>query len=100
MKASKEKQDFWKEHLENWKASNISQRKYCEENRINKNTFHYWCQRIKKTGKENTSFIHLNISQDLDSTFEITVKEKYTIKLNNNYCSESLKKLIHTLESL
>ena len=99
MKASNEKQEFWKGHLENWKSSGISQRKYCEENGINKNTFNYWCKKIKKNRKES-SFIRLDITQDFVSTFEITIKSKYTIKLNNNYCSESLQNLIRTLESV
>jgi len=100
MQSSKEKQDFWKSHLKNWKSSGISLRKYCEENGINKNTFGYWIQRLKKMNKEESSFIRLNIPQDLVSNFEITIKNKYTIKLNNNYSSESHKKLIRILESV
>ena len=50
--------------------------------------------------KKESSFIRLNISKDFVSTFEITIKNKYRIKLNNNYCSESLQKLIRTLESV
>jgi len=100
MKASEEKQKFWKGHLESWKASGISRRKYCEVNGINTNTFGYWIQRFKKMNKKESSFIRLNISKDFVSTFEITIKNKYRIKLNNNYCSESLQKLIRTLESV
>ncbi len=100
MNASKEKQEFWKEHLESWKSSGISLRKYCELNGINKNTFGYWIQKLKKLNKKKSSFIRLNISQDFISTFEITIKDKYRIKLNNNYYSESLQKLIRTLEAV
>lgn len=100
MKASKGKQEFWKSHLENWKSSRISQKKYCEENGINRNTFGYWIQKLKKVNKKDSSFIRLNLKHDTTSAFEVTIKNKYKIKLNNNYSSESLKKLINTLESV
>lgn len=100
MKSSEEKKKFWQEHLDNWKSSGISRRKYCEENGINANTFGYWIQRIRKLGKTDSSFVCLNIGNNSDSTFEITIKNKYTIKVNNNYSSESLQKLIRTLEAV
>jgi len=100
MKASKEKQEFWKSHLKNWKSSGVSQRKYCEENGINTNTFGYWIQKLKQVNKRDSSFICLNLRHDNNATFEVTIKNKYKIKLNNNYSSESLKKLIQTLESV
>lgn len=100
MRAKNKGQEFWKEHLESWKFSGVSQRKYCEKNGINVNTFQYWCQKFKKIDTKDASFIRLNIKHDNNSTFEITIRNKYKIKLNNNYSSESLKKLIHTLEAV
>ncbi len=100
MKASKGKQEFWNGHFENWKYSGISQRKYCEENGINKNTFGYWIQKLKRVNKKDSSFIRINLKNENISAFKITIKNKYKIKLNNYYSSESLKKLIHTLESV
>lgn len=39
---------IWRKHLQDWKASGLSQAKFAEQNGINRWNFAYWKKRIQK----------------------------------------------------
>ena len=48
---SSEKQTFWKQHIEGWRSSGLSQKAYCESHCISVSNFGYWRKRFAKPGK-------------------------------------------------
>jgi len=47
-----EKESFWKNHIKQWEESNLPQRIYCSEAKINYGTFGYWRNRFSaESGK-------------------------------------------------
>jgi len=48
---SSEKQMFWKQHIDGWRASGKSQKAYCAECGISFSNFGYWRKRFAKPGK-------------------------------------------------
>ncbi|WP_444944608.1 IS66 family insertion sequence element accessory protein TnpA [Microbulbifer sp. ZKSA006] len=46
------KSDFWKEHVTQWKASDLSQAAYCQQHQLKLSTFTYWrSKQSKNTAK-------------------------------------------------
>ena len=42
------KQDYWKEQIQNWKISGLSQKQYCLDHSLALSTFCYWKRRLNK----------------------------------------------------
>ena len=40
------KAELWKQKIESWKASGLSQKKWCEENTVSLSTLRYWLDRV------------------------------------------------------
>lgn len=43
----KNKEEFWLAHVEAWKASAMSQKRYCGQHRLAVSTFQWWHKRLK-----------------------------------------------------
>ncbi len=45
---------YWKQHIEGWKSSGLSQRRYCEREGIAVSTLQWWCRRLRENGRAET----------------------------------------------
>ena len=50
MEAIMTKQEQWQHHINNWKASSLSQKEFCNQNDLKFYTFQYW---LRKTSPPN-----------------------------------------------
>lgn len=47
------KKEYWRKHIENWQAGNVSQKKYCQQENISFSNFSWWRARgLKDKAKE------------------------------------------------
>ncbi len=55
------KELFWQQHLENFKASGMSRKKYCLDNKLNYDRFSYWIKRLSlaATPPSSTATTHI-----------------------------------------
>ena len=49
------KHEFWRTHIEAWRQSGLSQRKYCDEAKINLHNFSWWYGKGLKTKPKSPS---------------------------------------------
>ena len=47
MSAHANKQQLWKERIEGWQSSGLSQREYCAREELSHSSFNWWRRRIK-----------------------------------------------------
>lgn len=47
---SKERQQFWRQHIETWQASGLSGAAFCKQYDLNYSQFNYWRKKLQ-TGK-------------------------------------------------
>ncbi len=76
-------QQFWRDHLSQWRESNLSQAAYCRHHRLNQNSFSYH-KRKQSTNLvpvEPSGFIHFPLPQ-ARPVFEPVV-EPLTLHLTN-----------------
>lgn len=45
---------YWTQHIEGWKSSGLSQRRYCEREGIAVSTLQWWCRRLRENGQAET----------------------------------------------
>lgn len=104
---SKSKQKYWQNHLTSWSESGLSQKHYCEQQLLALSTFCLWKNKLAEHS-EKTSFYPLAVSsvvapvEDIsNSGLRLVVgRNRYRVELEKDFSTESLKKLISTLESL
>lgn len=49
------KQRYWREHMEGWQASGLSQRGYCQREGLALSSFDHWRRRLKQLGATSAS---------------------------------------------
>jgi hypothetical protein len=60
---SQPKQAFWKDQIEQWQQSGLSQRAYCHNNHLQPHRFYYWRRRILAPRPE-VSFLPVALTDD------------------------------------
>jgi hypothetical protein len=66
------KQEYWNQHIEDWKESSLTQTQYCQEQELKLPTFQYW---KSKQNRMNLSTRLLPVS--LNSTIQSTTRSIY-----------------------
>lgn len=59
---TEEKSAYWRQHVESWKNSGLSQRDYCNQNALAFSSFGYWRNRLKTDGAVG-KLIPINVSR-------------------------------------
>ena len=83
-----------------WKASGLSQKAYCEQNKIRYYVFHYWYKRFREQQDvvEDDSFVPLNIKPSTfplsNSAIEILMPDGKRILFHEPVSADYLKALI------
>jgi|WetSurMetagenome_2_1015567.scaffolds.fasta_scaffold1293420_2 hypothetical protein len=106
-----EKAEYWKVHIDRWKESGKRQIDYCSENNLSRHRFTYWkCKGNKNSDHKEVSktrFIpvvtspatirplHINTEP-----LKVQIEGRYRIEVGEGFCSETLTRLIKTLEDI
>jgi hypothetical protein len=94
-----EKTSYWQKHIDSWKASSLSQKKYCENNAVSYWNFKTWYSKLKPaipSEAKQKKFIKIK-SQEMNDAYsgkiEIIFPDKIKIIVGENIPESSLKKL-------
>lgn len=83
-----------------WKQSGLSQKAYCEQNKIRYYVFHYWYKRYRdeQSDSNGPAFISLNVDSPLSNTtcasVEIVLPDGKRILFHQAVSSDFLKAVI------
>ena len=61
---SLERRSSWESHIEQWKASGLSQAAYCRKHRLKAHRFYYWRRRLSAS-QDGVSFLPVALSSSL-----------------------------------
>ncbi|MFC1746279.1 hypothetical protein ACFL35_19965 [Candidatus Riflebacteria bacterium] len=70
---SRELQKTWTRHLNNWQKSGVSQRQFCQQNKLKFHRFVYWRKKIPVKNKNRINFVP--VETDLSIPEKITFKQ-------------------------
>lgn len=104
-----QKQDYWKEIIEDWQKSELSQQRYCATKKINFNTFTYWRGNLKDEADEekaplkcNNKFTPITIvsSEDVetDNGLILYLRNGRKIKISKRFDEETLQRLLRCID--
>ena len=102
----KEKQKYWKSHIEAWLQSNLSQAEYCRRQNLPLKSFRYRKRRLSSLQKQNQSFVPVKIqtdpviTSDLEPALRLVLHNGVKIEVADNFNSCTLQKLIRTVEAV
>jgi hypothetical protein len=96
-----EKKDFWLQHIKKWEDSGLSQRKYCEKNRINHNAF-AWRRNSFKDKKNGKGLIKIasGIVRDaiaVDNRLELIINKTVSLKIGSGFDPDILRQILEAL---
>lgn len=92
------KEKVWREKLENFKNSGLSQSEWCKRNNEKMHCFKYWLQRLKIDEMPKIAFEELTDSPQ-QYTIEIHRKE-LSISLPNGFDQKTLKECLLAIEKV
>ncbi len=102
----KQKRSYWKQHIESWQSSGMTQTAYCHQNQLKAYQFTYWKKRfvLADTG---ITFVPVKIRGSLSSACGINssslllnVDRDLQIEIRPDFEPGVLRRLIATLRSL
>ena len=101
---AEEKRRIWKQHIENWQATDLSQVGYCRQHHLIAHRFTYWKQKFKFGSDQ--SFIELKLSpvpypqtSSPASLLRVNVN-RFQVAVERDFDPIALRQLIYSLEHL
>ena len=81
----KHDREFWTRHVKGWRASGLTQQKYCRRHRLTKGTLGYWASTLKRKAAEKSDLVEVGRAQIKraapSSPIELMVGGRYLLRL-------------------
>jgi hypothetical protein len=81
----KHNREFWAHHVKGWRASGLTQEKYCRRHRLLKGTLGYWASTLNRPKADGSALVevgHAEVqAQERRSPIELVVERRYMLRL-------------------
>ena len=102
-----QKRGFWRQHIEVWRSSGLTQIAYCRQHELRPHQFTYWKKRFIQTDTGIT-FVPLKIRRCVQpasgmcssSALRLNVGRDLQIEIGPDFDSHLLRRLISTLRTV
>ena len=97
---------YWKEHLEAWRSSGLSQAEYARQNGIREGALSYWKQRFSHPKPKAVESIEI-VPVPLENTVACASLPgnpiklcvgRYHLEIEAGFCKQALRELLSVLE--
>ena len=101
-----EKRKFWKEQIQSWQESSLTQTEYCRKNNLIPHRFTYWKRRIVKPAETPVSLVQVNMNANFNgkpmhtSPLRLVFREQYHVEIDRGFDPVTLQQLVYTLKQL
>ena len=101
-----QKRSFWKQHIDSWQETGLTQAEYCRQHNLKHHQLVYWKKRFLKTETE-VSFVPLKFEDLLDlsaqqqpASLTLVINNQFKIEIRAGFDSQLLRQLILALRGL
>jgi hypothetical protein len=101
-----QKRTYWKQHIESWQGTGLTQTEYCRRHNLKHHQLVYWKKRFLKT-ETSVSFVPLKLEDLLDipnqpdrSALCLVVNNHFKIEIRHGFDAPLLRQLIFALQGL
>ena len=96
---------FWKDHIDCWQKSGLTQNAYCLEHDLKPHQLTYWKKRFVNQPTAPISFVPLRFSKNLPPTitgasFTLFTPNGYKIEVGASFNPTALKQLLSMVQSV
>jgi len=102
----KQKRTYWKQHIDSWQETGLSQAEYCRRHNLKHHQLVYWKKRFLKTETE-VSFVPLKLEDLMDmparedaASLFLFINNHFKIEIQAGFDAPLLRQLIFTLQGL
>jgi hypothetical protein len=101
---SEQSRTYWKQHIENWRSSGLTQAEYCRQHEIKEYRFTYWKKRFIPADS-GIPFVPVKIRGHLppepaSASLRLIMDKDLAIEIRPDFDPRLLRRLIATLRSL
>lgn len=102
------KKRYWQHHIDSWRASGQSQKKYCLSQGLALATFCYWKRKIQKNKAAAKRFYPLTLPEQHPALHESCENkgklllhfDHYRLEIGEDFSTQHLKEVIRVLEQV
>ena len=101
-----QKRSFWKQHIDSWQETGLTQVEYCRQHNLKHHQLVYWKKRFLKT-ETDVSFVPLKLEDLLDistrqdqASLTLIVYNQFKIEIRAGFDAQLLRQLIFALRAL
>jgi hypothetical protein len=99
------KRSYWKQHIESWQETGLTQAEYCRRNNLRHHQLVYWKKRFLKT-ETGVSFVPLKLEDLLDIPTQtdraalcLVIDNHFKIEIRAGFDAQLLRQLIFALRT-
>jgi hypothetical protein len=101
-----QKRTYWKQHIESWQQTGLTQAEYCRRHNLKHYQLVYWKKRFLKT-ETNVSFVPLKLEDLLDTPLRpdrallcLVIDNHFKVEIRAGFDAQLLRQLIFALRGL
>ena len=101
-----QKRTYWKQHLESWQQTGLTQTEYCRQNNLKHHKLVYWKKRFLKT-ETDVSFVPIKLEDLLDipgqadhASLYLVINNHLKIEIRAGFNALLLRQVIVALRGL
>ena len=102
----KQKRTYWKQHIDDWQQTGLTQTEYCRRHNLKHHQLVYWKKRFLKT-ETDVSFVSLKLDDLLDiparpdhASLSLVFDNHFKIDIRAGFDARLLRQLIYALRGL
>ena len=98
-RTTEENVKYWKSHVEAYRNSGLSQKKYCEQEKISYWSMNHWKRKIDPE-RNRLLEIPLSLVDSLSKSnkeIELTLEDRIRISIPERFSEDTLKKILNIL---
>jgi hypothetical protein len=105
-KQLEQKRTYWKQHIDRWQETGLTQTEYCRRNNLKHHQLVYWKKRFLKT-ETDVSFFPLKLEDLLDlparrdqTPLTLVINNQFKIEISTGFDAQLLRQVIFALRDL
>ena len=100
------KRNYWKQHIDSWQETGLTQAEYCRRNNLKHHQLVYWKKRFLKT-ETGVSFVPLKLEDFFDipaqsdcAALHLVINNHLKIEIRTGFDAQLLRQLLFVLRGL
>jgi len=101
-----QKRSFWKQHIDSWQETGLTQAEYCRQHNLKHHQLVYWKKRFLKT-ETSVSFVPLKLGDLMEmparpdqTSLTLVISNQFKIEIRAGFDAQLLRQLIFALRGL